>query len=80
MRDTPADIQARYRAMIQALSPEERLRMASGMFATAQTLVLAGARAGPAERRTRLFLAFYGREYPEAERQRILDALRASSA
>ncbi|MDQ3031311.1 MAG: hypothetical protein M3Y87_02765 [Myxococcota bacterium] len=68
MKDTPADVEARYRAMLAALSPEERLRMGARMVTTSRALVRASivAELGPGathrEIRRRMLLRFYGRE------------------
>jgi len=75
--DTPPDVMQRYRAMLLARSPEERLKMGCSMGATARALVRAAVLAGdphasPAAVRRALFLRFYGHEYEAAERERIL--------
>jgi hypothetical protein len=70
----------RYRAMLLARSPEERLRMGCSMSATARALVRASVlardpHASPAALRRALFLRFYGHEFAAAERKRILASL-----
>ena len=77
MTDTPPDVLQRYRAMLLARSPEERLKMGCSMGATARALVRASVlaqdpHAPPAALRRALFLRFYGHEFDEAERERIL--------
>lgn len=77
MTDTPPDVMQRYRALLLARSPEERLKMGCSMGATARALarasVLAGdPQASPAALRRALFLRFYGHEFETAERERIL--------
>jgi len=67
----------RYRALLLARSPEERLKMGCSMSATARALVRASVlardpQASPAAVRRALFLRFYGHEFDEAERERIL--------
>lgn len=42
--DTPADVQARLDAMYLARTPEQRLQMATGMFAAAKALCEQGIR------------------------------------
>ncbi|MBM4116398.1 hypothetical protein FJ251_01465 [bacterium] len=75
MDDTPRHVQEIYRRQIMALTPEERLRMASSLFDTARALVLAGLPPGEEPRRA-LFLRFYGHDFPDpAQRERILAAL-----
>jgi hypothetical protein len=80
MRDTSPDIDTRYRAMLLARSGEERLQMAASMHATARALVMASVREAkpditPARLRKALFLRFYGHEYDDDARERILARL-----
>jgi hypothetical protein len=70
----------RYRAMLLARAPEERLKMGCSMSATARALVRASVLAqdpdaSPAALRRALFLRFYGDEFDAAERERILARL-----
>ena len=76
MKDTPADVEARYRRMLLARPGENRLRMGFSMYATARALVVASILAsepGAAPERIRqaIFLRFYGRDFDEATRDRI---------
>jgi hypothetical protein len=78
-------MQARYRAMLLARSPEERVRMADSMFSSARRLVVASILAAdplasPAAIRRGLFLRFYGHEFDEPTRERILDRLASPAA
>jgi len=80
MKDTSPDIDTRYRAMLLARSGEERLQMAASMHATARALVMASVREAepaitPARLRQALFLRFYGHEYDDDARARILARL-----
>lgn len=80
MTDTPPEVVQRYRAMLLARSPEERLKMGCSMGATARALVRASVRArdpqaSPGAMRRALFLRFYGHEFEAAERERIMEAL-----
>lgn len=80
MTDTPPDVMQRYRAMLLARSPEERLKMGCSMGATARALVRASVlaqdpHASPAALRRALFLRFYGHEFEAAERERIMERL-----
>jgi hypothetical protein len=80
MKDTSPEMETRYRAMLLARSGEERLRMAGSMYATARALVVASVRhanptAPPAEIRQAVFLRFYGHEFDEPTRARILARL-----
>src|SRR6266851_2780314 len=70
----------RYRAMLLARSPEERLKMGCSMGATTRSLLRASVlaqdpHASPAAVRRALFLRFYGHEFEAAERERILERL-----
>ena len=85
MTDTSPAMEERHRAMLLAHSGEERLRMADSMYATARALVVASLRqtnpmASPAEIRQAVFLRFYGHEFDEATRARILARLAPPSA
>jgi hypothetical protein len=79
MRDTSADIEARFHARLMELTPAERLAMAGDMFDTAKTLVLAAIRAqgihSRQEVRRLLFLRFYGQDFDEASKAEILAGL-----
>jgi hypothetical protein len=77
MTDTPRDVEAHYHAMLLARSGEERLRMAGSMYATARALAVASIveadpTASAGEARQALFLRFYGHEFDEQTRARIL--------
>jgi len=81
MKDTPPEVEARYREMIMSRSPAERLTMATRMFMTAKSLVRAGLKASgetipPEEMPGRIFLRFYGHEFGPAEKERILQHLK----
>ena len=83
MRDTPPDVEARYRGMLLARSGEERLRMGFSMYATARALVVASILAkepgaSPERIREAVFLRFYGRDFDEATRDRIVATLARS--
>ena len=81
MRDTSEDVEKRYRSMLLALEPAERVKMGCRMFSTAMALVSAGIRhelkgkASPGEIRRRLFLRLYGNDFSESELQEILSSL-----
>ena len=83
MSDTPAAVDERFRKLMMAMSPARRLAMACGMFATAKKLVRAGIleECGPKEPEQmleRLFLRFYGRDFEEPERKKILRSLKTT--
>src|SRR5712691_12028419 len=76
MRDTPPDVDARYRQMLLARSGEDRLRMGFSMYATARAMVVASILASepdasPERIRQAIFLRFYGRDFDQATRDRI---------
>jgi len=75
-RDTSAEAQARYRDMLMALTPEQRLIMCTRMWADARALVIAGLADEPNPEghslRARIFLRMYGRDFEPAERARIV--------
>lgn len=76
MGDTRPDVADRYRAMMMARTPEERLRMASRMLATARTLILAGAGAvADAAGRELIFSTFYAGDFDALDRRRIVERL-----
>jgi len=77
VRDTPPALDAKYQAMLLERSGEERLKMAGSMYAAARALVVASIldadpSASPAALRQALFLRFYGHEFDEPTRTRIL--------
>jgi hypothetical protein len=78
-RDTSEEMRIRYRDMIMALTPEQRLVMCTRMWSDARALVVAGLEDEPNPEghslRTRIFLRMYGRDFEPAERGRIVEAL-----
>ena len=82
MSDTPDDVETRYREMILAQSPAQRLAMASRMFATAKALIRAGILkehkiVQEVEIRKHIFLRLYGNDFKEPEKTKILNQLTA---
>lgn len=80
MTDTPPDMDARYRAMLLQRTGEERLIMGCAMRDTARALVEASLREqnpeAPIETiRKGLFLRFYGHEFDQETRAKILAAI-----
>jgi hypothetical protein len=76
MKDTPPDVERRYRAMLLQRSGAERLKMGCSMFATARALAIASVlekepSAPPAAVRRALFLRFYGADFDAEARERI---------
>jgi hypothetical protein len=78
-RDTSEEVRIRYRDMIMALTPEQRLVMCTRMWSDARALVVAGLADEPNPEghslRARIFLRMYGRDFEPAERGRIVEAL-----
>ena len=76
-------MEAEYNRRIMALSPGRRMAMACEMFGTAKTLARARLRAegvrDEAEMRCRMFLRFYGDDFSEAEKSKILAHLRKTT-
>ena len=77
-------METKYRAMLLARSGEERLKMGDSMYATARALVVASIlaadpTASPAALRQAIFTRFYGHEFDEATRERILRHLGAAA-
>lgn len=84
MRDTPPEIDARYRTMLMQRSGEERLAIGCAMRETARALVEASIlkqnpEATPEAIRKGLFLRFYGHEFDADSRNKILAAIESAS-
>lgn len=80
MKDTPPEVEERYRAMLMQRTGEERLIMACAMRDTARKLVEAFLReqnplATEAEIRKGVFLRFYGHEFDAPTCAKILAAI-----
>jgi hypothetical protein len=83
MKDTPPEVDARYRAMLMQRSGEERLIMGCAMRETARALVEASIfeqdpHATPEAVRKGLFLSFYGHEFDAESRAKILAAIEST--
>jgi len=83
MKDTPPEMEVRYRDMLLQLSGEERLKMGCAMRETARTLIEASIReqdpqATPEAVRKGLFLRFYGHEFDVESRAKILAAIEST--
>ena len=83
MKDTPPEMEARYRDMLMQRSGEERLKMGCAMRETARALVEASIReqdpqATPEAVRKGLFLRFYGHEFNAESREKILTAIEST--
>jgi hypothetical protein len=80
MKDTPPEMDVRYRAMLMQRSGEERLKMGCAMRETARALVESSLleqdpQATPETVRKGIFLRFYGHEFDVKSREKILAAI-----
>lgn len=80
MNDTSPEMEEKVREIIRQKTPQERLEMASSMFALSRQLVIQFIlRENPdisdSALRQEFFLKFYGQDYTEEELQKILAAL-----
>ena len=84
MKDTPPEMDARYRAMLMQRSGEERLMMGCAMHETARALVEASIleqdpQATLETVRKGLFLRFYGHEFDADSQTKILAAIESTT-
>lgn len=80
MNDTSPDVEKRYRDMIMALTPQERLAMGSRMHGTARTLLLAAIKRemphlNDAQLRGQLFLRMYRQDFSADVIRKIAERL-----
>ena len=80
--DTTPRAAARFHELMMKRSPQERVRMASSMFASAREVVLSSIRQkhpdiSPTEERVQLFLRFYEADLTPAQVERYVAAIRA---
>ncbi len=80
MKDTSFEMEEKVREIIRQKTPQERLEMASSMFALSRQLVIqAILRETPeisdSELRLEFFVKFYGQDYTKEELQKILAGL-----
>jgi hypothetical protein len=83
MKDTPPEMDARYRDMLMQLSGEERLKMGCTMRETARAFVEASIREQDPQATSKairkgLFLRFYGHEFDLESRTKILAAIEST--
>jgi len=77
VNDTTPEMMRLHRELLMQQTGEERLRMASSMFATCKTMALASfGNVSEKEKRVRLFLRFYGSDFDPQTRARIVAAIR----
>lgn len=80
MQDTSPKMEAKWREMMMAKSPIERLKMGMSMFRTSQELAIRFIKEQnpditPAQLRQELFLKFYRDDFTEKQREKILKYL-----
>lgn len=83
MNDTHPKIARIFQEMLMSRSGVERMMMGFSMHETARQLVIASVlnknpNATPAEIRRALFLRFYGNDFDEETKEKILQALAAT--
>ena len=84
MFDTHPDVAIRFRELIMRKSGEQRLLMGCSMYDTAKQIVRSAIyNSRPvitdAELKREIFLRFYGPEFSQADREKLLSALGAHS-
>jgi len=82
VNDTAPEIARRYRELLMSKTPEQRLRMGLAMYDTARALAESGIRAqypdiSPRELKKQLFLRFYGNDFSDRQKEKILRSLLA---
>ena len=80
MNDTSPEMMARYHQMLMQQSPERRLQMGCSMFDTAKQIVRSSIlEKSPAisssDLKKSIFLRFYGQEFKEGQKEKILALL-----
>jgi hypothetical protein len=80
MFDTHPEIAVRYRELMMRKSGQQRLVMGCSMYDTAKEIVrsaIYNSRPGitDAEIKRKIFLRFYGQEFSEADRKKLISAL-----
>ena len=80
MKDTSEEFEVIFRNMIMKRSPEERLLMGSSMFDTAKQIVRSSImeqypKILPKEMKEKIFLRFYGMEFSEIDKKKIVKGL-----
>lgn len=77
MIDTTTEAEKIQSELFDKMTGEERMKIASDMFDTARTLVLASLdkNLNDTEKRKALFLRFYGNDFSINEKEKILNSL-----
>ncbi len=81
MNDTSVEIDARYRSMIMAIKPQERLKMVGGMWDSGKRLVMSSIRnefpeISDQELRRKFFSRIYRNDFSSDEMDKILSQFR----
>ena len=81
MKDTSPHIEQKFREMLMARSNEERMLMGISMFYTAQHIVISSIKnehpnISEEELRVQIFLRFYGSDFSDGEKEKIIAYLR----
>ena len=81
MNDTSPEIEKRYHALLMQRSGEERLKMGASMYDAARAIVRSSIlNENPgltaSELKEKIFLRFYGLDFSEAQKQKIIAGLR----
>lgn len=82
MNDTSPEMERRYHALLMRRSGEERLKMGCSMFDAAKEIVRSSIlNESPwltaSELKEKIFLRFYGLDFSEAQKQRIVGQLKS---
>jgi hypothetical protein len=79
MKDTRPEVAAQFRNLMKAKSNEQRLLMGCSMFDTAKQIVQSSIYSQhpgitPEEMKIEIFLRFYGQDFSQADKDKILAA------
>ena len=82
MKDTAPEIEKVFLDKMMKLSGSERVLIANSMFETARKIVLSSfpEDLSEVEKKVMLFLRFYGNDFNEEEKQKIIAWIRKSGA
>lgn len=79
MNDTSPEIEKMLREKYMSLSGFERVQIGSSMFESAKKIVESSLpkELAPVEKKIQMFLRFYGHEFSELEKNKIINRLRS---
>jgi|JI91814CRNA_FD_contig_31_5535626_length_428_multi_1_in_0_out_0_2 hypothetical protein len=79
MNDTSPEIEKMLRVKYMSLSGFERVQIGSSMFESAKKIVESSLpkELAPVEKKIQMFLRFYGHEFSEVEKNKIINRLRS---